>query len=392
MTPLEFHKASEIFPLMSDAEFQELKVDIKAHGLREPIWIYESQILDGRNRYRACQELGIEPEYKEWSSDNGDDPVSFVVSMNLKRRHLKEGQRAMIAAKLADMKQGERTDLRKICQKLSQAEASEMLNVSDRSLRSAHKVQDQGIPELIHSVESGKVAVSDAARVVDLPHTEQADALEKLETGQAKTLKQAKQQLTFSKRKVEAQSLPCEVFNVILADPPWQYNNNIESWGAASLHYETLPLEKICLVPEEISLQIADDAVLFLWVTNPFLEDAFKVVKAWEFEYKTNLTWIKRSEARRGTGFYVRGHHELLFICTRGSFTPLDKNISPPISSVIETELQEHSKKPDITYEIIEALYPDCNYIELFACRERIGWSSWGLEIPYSENIEGQDS
>jgi len=185
---------------------------------------------------------------------------------------------------------------------------------------------------------------------------------------------------TFKHRKAEAQTLPDKVFNVIYADPPWQYDN-VGVHGAANHHYRTMGLEEICVFPESVNLQCADNSVLFLWVTNPFLEDALEVINAWGFEYKTNIVWVKKKLVKPGSGFYVRGHHELLFICTRGSFTPLDKNISPPISSVIEADLQEHSKKPDAVYDIIERLYPKCNYIELFARQKRQGWISWGLEI-----------
>jgi len=89
------HAAAEIFPQMDEGNFQELKDDIAANGQQEPIVTYQGQILDGRHRYRACTELGIEPLIREYE---GDDPWGFVVSMNLHRRHLKDSQRAMIAA------------------------------------------------------------------------------------------------------------------------------------------------------------------------------------------------------------------------------------------------------------------------------------------------------
>lgn len=178
-----------------------------------------------------------------------------------------------------------------------------------------------------------------------------------------------------------AQSLPDTVFNVIYADPPWLYDNNITSWGPASLHYDTMDLQAVCDLPQRINLHVADDAVLFLWVTNPFLQDAFKVLEAWGFEYKTNIAWVKTDLEKPGSGFYVRGRHELLFIATRGSFTPLDKHIAPPIGSVVSAPLQEHSRKPDEVYSIIERLYPQCNYVELFARREREGWTGYGDEL-----------
>jgi N6-adenosine-specific RNA methylase IME4 len=187
--------------------------------------------------------------------------------------------------------------------------------------------------------------------------------------------------VTVQARAKDAQSLPEGTFNVIYADPPWQYDNAIPGTGAASDHYPTMPLEKICSFLDDNPFAIDTNAVLFMWVTNPFLQDAFKVLCAWGFAYKTNMCWMKTELEKPGGGYYVRGRHELLFIATRGSFTPLDKHIAPPIGSVISAPLQKHSQKPDDFYTVIERLYPQCNYLELFARREREGWRSYGNEL-----------
>jgi len=99
----EFHPIANVFPLMMGDEFKRFRKDIKINKLREPIVIYEGKILDGRNRYNACKELGLLVDTKRY---DGDDPVGFVLSANLHRRHLNESQRAMVAAKLASLKVG----------------------------------------------------------------------------------------------------------------------------------------------------------------------------------------------------------------------------------------------------------------------------------------------
>src|SRR5262249_32152266 len=174
-TALKAHPLADIFPLMESAEFEALVTDIKAHGLREPVMVFEDMILDGRNRYRACQSAGIEPTFTVY---HGDDPVSYVISINLRRRHLDESQRAVVAAKLATLKDGQRKSASPIGEPaLSQAEAADLLNVGKRSVERAREALAQGPPELVQAVERGDVSVSAAAEVATLPGPEQREVL-----------------------------------------------------------------------------------------------------------------------------------------------------------------------------------------------------------------------
>jgi hypothetical protein len=176
-----FHPLANIFPLMEGKEFAELVDDIRQHGLREgmDIVLYQSKILDGRNRYRACHEAGVEPRFTAYT---GNDPLAYVVSLNLKRRHLTESQRAMVAAKLATMRQGERTDRPSAdLQKVDRASAAKMLNVSERSVASAADVRKHGDSVLVHAVERGQVKVSAAADIATLSNEQQRELLARMD-------------------------------------------------------------------------------------------------------------------------------------------------------------------------------------------------------------------
>ena len=99
-----FHPLAGIFPLIDGKPYQDLMADILKHGVREPVWLFEGKILDGRNRYRAAVAMGVDCPVQEYT---GQDATAFVISLNLHRRHLSETQRGMVAAKLANMKHGD---------------------------------------------------------------------------------------------------------------------------------------------------------------------------------------------------------------------------------------------------------------------------------------------
>lgn len=159
-------------------------------------------------------------------------------------------------------------------------------------------------------------------------------------------------------------------YRVVYADPPWSYGDkqNIDGLGGAEKHYTTMPLKEIC----EIPVPTQDNAVLFIWVTSPMLEDVFAVIKAWGFKYKTSFVWDK---VAHNMGHYNSVRHELLLIATKGSCTPDVKKL---YDSVVSIERSEHSKKPSQFREMIDVLYPTGDRIELFAREASNGWDVWG--------------
>lgn len=170
---MKAHKLCQLFPEMDESAFTSLKESIAERGLEDPIILFDDQILDGRNRWKACKQLRIEPKTKEY---RGKDPLGFVVAKNLERRHLDESQRAMVAAKIEGLKWGgdRKSKNQDLNLDLERGEAAGRTNVSVASVAMAKKVLAEGSPDLIRAVETGKIAVSAAKSLVALPDVEQS--------------------------------------------------------------------------------------------------------------------------------------------------------------------------------------------------------------------------
>jgi len=346
----ESHPVADIFPMLPPDELQRLADDIAARGLLEPVVMLDDMILDGRNRYAACKLAGVTPDFVTFS---GNDALGYVIAKNLHRRHLNESQRAVVAAKIANMKPHRPiksanlpTYDNGLPHPVSQEQAAAMLNVSVRSVTSA-KAIERDAPELIPQIESGTLSVGKAEQTIrKIQHRE--------------TLKEVSMDQVVNGK-----------YAVIYADPPWSYRNSGFNQSAAN-QYPTMYVEEICKMP--IEEHTTENAVLFLWATSPLLPDALSVMSAWGFEYKASMVWVKNSAP--GMGWWVRTYHELLLIGCKGSIQPETKP-----SSVITSEVSKHSQKPDMVYDLIESMYPGLSYLELFARNSRAGWEAFGNEV-----------
>ncbi len=169
-------------------------------------------------------------------------------------------------------------------------------------------------------------------------------------------------------------------YGCVIADPNWQFKNKA-SRGAATNHYKTMSIRKIAQLP--VDDWVRDNAHLYLWVVDAFLFESKQVIDAWGFRYVMTLPWIKVDrfgKLQMGMGNYIRHAHEICLFCVRGKAPALDhKQLS-----VFWAPRGQHSRKPDNVHEIAEKVSPR-PYLEMFARRNRPGWTSWGDEAPLPE-------
>jgi N6-adenosine-specific RNA methylase IME4 len=395
ISELKPHPHRELIPPISPEDYANLLEDIKRNGILQPIDItHDNVILDGHQRVKAAMELGIEEVEVRIPELVGIDEDEYLISVTMNRRHLTEAQKAVLANEyrkilsekakkqraeianvvkngnvslsetVSDKENGRReVDTRKI--------ASDKFKVSEWKVRTVQEIEKKA-PEVYEKLCSGVLQIHEAKIIARLPEDKREAVLEKkLET--KKDIRSIIREVNNAEKNRNAKPLPEGEFSIIYADPPWEYEHSVSARREIENHYPTLELEKI----KAIKIPAGDDALLFLWAPAPKLEEALEVMKAWGFSYRTCMVWVKD---KIGMGYYVRVKHELLLIGVRGGGigTPLPENRP---ESVVFAERGEHSKKPDIFYELIEKMYPNHSKIELFARSRREGWEAWGNEV-----------
>jgi N6-adenosine-specific RNA methylase IME4 len=169
-------------------------------------------------------------------------------------------------------------------------------------------------------------------------------------------------------------------YRVIYADPPWSFATYSAKGKGRSpdAHYDTMTLQDIKDLP--VASWAADDALLLLWATDPMLEHALDVARAWGFTFKTvGFYWVKTNRQSgsffTGMGFWTRANPEQCLLATRGS----PRRLAGDVPRLIVSPRREHSRKPDEAYDRIERLAPG-PYLEMFARSTRPGWDAWGMQ------------
>lgn len=343
---------------MPELEYETFRADVASWGLEVPIEITTADVvLDGRQRLRAARELGLDTVPVRVVET--EDEVEYMFRAAIFRRSLTASQRAALVVDREQYRELQADARRRQWANLAQAAEGAMLpprgktrefgaelaGVSARTVQDAVTVQHND-PELFERVKHGHISAPNAARQV--------------------------------RRRLRDEQLPAPAplpegpFELIYADPPWRFGHP-DSPHAPENHYPTMDLAPI----KAIDVPAADDAVLFLWAVSSLLEEALEVVRAWGFECKTTLCWVKPSI---GPGVWLRNRHELLLVCRRGKHPPPDPE--DRVDSVLEAPRGRHSEKPERVYELLERMYPRASKLELFARTRRPGWSAWGNEVP----------
>jgi N6-adenosine-specific RNA methylase IME4 len=191
-------------------------------------------------------------------------------------------------------------------------------------------------------------------------------------------------------RSPDLSELPQGHFGAILADPPWHF----AAWAsppygkgrAAESHYGTMKEAEIAGL--RIVDLAADDCVLFMWACWPMIEQAFRIIEAWQFDFKTcGFCWVKGNatqiqmfdeeiEPDMLLGYWTRSNSEVCLLATRGK----PKRMAADVRQAIIAPRRQHSRKPDGIHERIERLVAG-PYLELFARQSRPGWTTWGNEV-----------
>lgn len=349
---------------MTADEYAALKADIAESGLLEPLLTFDGKIIDGRNRYQACVELNITPKVERWVG-NEAALVPFVVSMNLKRRHLNAGQLAgvalaieeyeAIAAKFRVGGRPKKDDKKPVPNLVpvsgkSVVKAAKATGASKTNVINAKRLKAEA-PDLFNEMMAGNTKIGKAVR--------EADKRKRQEEREARSAEPLKP-LTGH-------------FDLILADPPWRYDFSKDDADQIENHYPTEPLAEIA---NHLPEGIAENAALLLWATAPKLVEAMELMQLWGFTYRTHAIWDKE---KIGMGYWFRGQHELLLIGVRGNFSPPAPEDRVP--SVFREARGKHSKKPSCVYEWIEQAFPFAVKLEMYARTPREGWACWGNEI-----------
>jgi len=362
---IESHKIADLFPMMDEFDFANLNKDISTNGYdsERPIVLYEGKILDGRNRYKSCIENNINPTTIQYK---GSNPVEYVISTNLNRRHLNSSQRACISVDAlplfeeeAKKRQGTSTggtnpQLTPLMEEGVKGESTEqagkIAGVSRSYVAEAKRLKEES-PDSFESVRKGEKTITEVVK--------------------ERKIEQRKQKIAEQVAQIKEDNLqkPTGDFDVVVVDPPWKVNFDYKPdhyMGRVANPYPEMTVEQI----KNIELPVKEDSILWLWTTHSQIWGAIEILKHWGYEYKGILTWNKES---MGIGKWLRKQCEFCLLGIKGHpiWTATD------VRDIITEQKTSHSTKPESFYKIVE---DNCvgRKLDYFARKKREGWEVYG--------------
>jgi len=362
-----------LIPPLEKEEYNSLKSSIKTEGCRENIITWKGIIIDGHNRYEICSKENIKFKTTNKNFKDKNEVILWMIDNQLGRRNISKYDRVKLSNKKVEilkpqaeinMKSGK--TLVRNQTRVDRIGLSAEISKSSRDTVSKVKYIEE------KADEKQKKDLSSQRFSINKIYTE----LKKAENRKriAETFEEP--QLPKSKKK----------YGVLYADPPWSFKHYSDKGKgrAPDNYYKCQNLQDIKDLPiEDLA---ADNCVLFMWVTYPFLQKSFEVLSAWGFQYKTvGFTWVKKNKVSDswfwGMGYWTRSNAEICIIATKGKIT----RQSSSVHQIIDTPIERHSKKPDCTRDKIVELVGKLPRIELFGRPtghpSEKGWDFWGNEV-----------
>lgn len=369
-----------LIPELAADEYRELERSILAEGCRDALVVWEDTLIDGHNRYEICTKHGLPFDTVERVFSCRENVIEWIIRNQFARRNLPAYERARLALRLKPViaerakenlaigAEITNTGLQKSVKAVNtQKEIAKAAGVSHDTIAKVERIEQSAPEEIKQKLRNQEISINQAYQTIR--REEKLQAVEK-RIEEHKTVQTGVVDIYNTDKK----------YNIIYADPAWTYGDWANGMRNPSNHYKLMTTGDICGLPVE---RIADEnCILFMWVTYPLLPEGLDVLKAWGFKYKTaGFVWVKKNKSGDGNFFglgnWTRANSEICIIGVKGNVTRIDAGIS----QVIESPIEEHSKKPAIARELITRLVGKLPRIELFSRDTVDGWDCWGNEV-----------
>lgn len=368
-----------ILPEMQQEAYDSLKNDIEKNGFdnKFPIYIYQDEIIDGWNRFKACKELKVTPIYKNFTGSSLE-ALTFILRTN-NRRDLSSSQRACLAADSDEIIETLTNEIeQERRKKISQARQNETTQL----IAPSKKEENEARTKLAKTFGTNRSYVSDAQRF----KKEKPEVFEQIKNGtinisEAKKEEKKEERIQLINKQIEeieAGELPelKGLFDVISVDPPWNYegeNKNKTSFDSVGRRVANPYPEMSTKEIKKIELPLMNDSIVFLWTTHKFLPDALDILKEWNLEYKGTLVWNKE---KMGMGAWFRMQCEFCLVGIKGN--PYWENTK--YRDILNESRRQHSRKPDSFFTMVEEITIG-RRLEYFSREKRNGWEVFGNDI-----------